>query len=329
MQKDLKIAIYGAGAIGCVVAARLILAGYSAVSLIARGQNKQVLEAHGIRLKDLTGEYQVYPFQVVECPSVLEVQDYIFICTKFDALTQISKHLHTMLHPQTVVIPLINGVPFWYFYQDTSTQINHIKTLDPDGELIKTFPLAHLIGAVVFITAQLEAYGQVSSHNPYLLILGEPNQQMSERLAQLSQLFIASGIEVRQSTDIRDQIWTKVMANLSSNPLSVIASATLSDIYAHPYLRDIALNITQEVRQVAASYGARIKIDPCTFLSLGADMGPIYTSMWYDYQKKNPLELTNIIDAVLELAAVYAVPMPTTKLIAQLTRYLNQKNIQT
>ena len=329
MEKSARITILGAGAIGCTLAARLILAGFSKVSLIARGENLTVLRKQGIHLTDLTGEYQVYPDQVVDDPNRLGVQDIIFIATKANALAGLGQIIAPLLDQETLVIPLINGIPFWYFYEgQKSNSIKAIQSLDPDRKLITQYPLAQIMGAVVFITAELHGYGRVSSTNPYLLIFGEPNNRLSKRLKALQHIFVDTGIEARIVKNIRDQIWTKVIANLSSNPLSVITGATLKDIYSHPYLHDITLKITHEIRQVAASYGARLSIDPMTFLQLGSDMGEIHTSMWYDYQKKQPLELNGIAEAVLELAEQYECDMPMTKHICQLTHYLSEKSLQ-
>lgn len=329
MQKNAKIAILGAGAIGCTLAARLILSGCEHVSLIARGENFQVLSKQGIHLKDLTGEYHVQPDQVVEDLTQLDAQDIVFIATKSNALTHIVQSLGHLLHAESLVIPLMNGIPFWYFYQGEAQQdIRVVKCLDADQQLIQHFPLAHLIGSVVFITAELKAYGKVESNNPYLLILGEPSHQITSRLQAIQDVFADTHIELRITDDIRDQIWTKVIANLSSNPLSVVSGATLKDIYSHPYLQEMTLQITQEVRQVAASYGARISIDPLTFLQLGADMGEIHTSMWYDYQKKQVLEMAGIAEAVFELAERFNCPMPVTKHICNLTHYLSEQSLK-
>lgn len=329
MDRSAKITIIGAGAIGCTLAARLILAGCYHVSMIARGENLNVLKKQGIYLQDLTGSYQVQPYAVVEDPNILGVQDVVFICTKASALPQLLESLKVLVDKKSLVIPLINGIPFWYFYTDQQQKdIANIQCLDPDKRLIENFPLSNLIGAVVFITAELIEHGKVKSSNPYLLIFGEPNHKVSKRIKTLQTLFDDTAIEARVVEQIRDQIWTKVIANLSSNPLSVITGATLKDIYSHPFLHDITLQITHEVRQVAASYGARVSIDPFTFLALGRDMGDIHTSMWYDYQKKQPLELSGIATAVLELAEKYQCTMPMTKHIYELTQYISEKSRQ-
>nr|WP_180128675.1 MULTISPECIES: 2-dehydropantoate 2-reductase [unclassified Acinetobacter] len=328
VNSDSKILVYGAGAIGCVVAARLILAGHN-VRLLARGENYQHIKVHGIHLEDLTGQHHIYPVQVVSDQDDLSDQDYIFIATKFQALTEIMPNLKRMLHEKTQIIPLMNGIPFWYFYGITEQQpLATIRALDPHNTLTENFPLQHLIGAVVFITAQLQGLGQVKSTNPHLLIFGEPNHQMSDRLQDLVNLFENSGIEARPVENIRDQIWTKVIANLSSNPLSVVANTTLEQIYSNTYLSPISKSITQEVRSVAACYSARISIDPNTFMQLGAEMGSIYTSMWYDYQDKKTLELANIADAVFELAERYGCELPVTKIIYELSHFLSAQSIK-
>lgn len=329
MKKETKISILGAGAIGCTLAARLILAGCERVSLIARGDNFQVLSTDGIHLKDLTGEYQLMPYRVVQDIAELEPQDIIFIATKSNALHQVSASIQEAVHAETVVIPLMNGLPFWYFYDGKNNKdVQTIKCLDENKQLMQHFPLAHLIGSVVFITAKLKSYGKVESDNPYVLILGEPTNQVTERLEAIQTLFTDTGIELRITDQIRDQIWTKVIANLSSNPLSVVTGAPLKDIYAHPRLHEIARQITQEVRQVAASYGARIAIDPVTFLQLGTEMGNVHTSMWHDYQKKQPLEMAGIAEAVFELADHFNCPMPVTKHICNLTGYLSEQSLK-
>lgn len=325
MDKAKKITILGAGAIGCTVAAQLILAGFHRLSLIARGENLKILRERGIEVDDLTGQHQLHPFQVTEHSHEVGVQDIVFIATKASALESLITILAPLLGADTIVIPLMNGIPFWYFYDGKpNQQSTQIKSVDPTGALIQHFPIDQLLGAVVFITAELKGHGRVYSSNPYLLIVGEPNNSMSPRLEQLKDLFAETSIELRLSTQIRDQIWTKVMANLSSNPLSVITGATLKDIYSHPNLAPIAMQMTQEIRQVAASYGARIEIDPDTFLKLGSQMGEVRTSMWYDYQKHQALELASIAHAVLELAEKYQCAMPVTQQICQLTHYLSE-----
>lgn len=329
MDKTAKILIYGAGAIGCTLAARLIHAGFNQVTVVARGKNLAVLKQQGIYLSDLTGEYQVKPFQLVESVSDLVAQDFIFICTKADAIKSVTMGIQGLIHDDSVVIPMVNGIPFWYFYaNDDIAAIKPVNSLDPDGFLKDHFPFKQLIGAVVFITAELIEYGRVKSNTPHLLIFGEPNHSMSPRLENLIALLKETAMEVRSHPQIRDQIWTKVLANLSSNPLSVLTGATLRQIYSDPQLKPTTHAMLQEIRLVACSYGARIQFDPVQFMQLGAEMGDIYTSMWHDFKQKRPLELSSIADAVLELANDLNIEMPVTAKIIGLTRFMSEQSLK-
>ncbi|PKO54579.1 MAG: 2-dehydropantoate 2-reductase, partial [Betaproteobacteria bacterium HGW-Betaproteobacteria-19] len=128
-------------------------------------------------------------------------------------------------------------------------------------------------------------------------------------------------IEARPLERIRDKLWTKIIANISTNPLSVISGATLEELYRPGELQDTVIAIMREVLLVAASYGARVEIDPLSFLELGASMGPVRTSMLQDHDKGRPLELAAIGDAVLELAARFDIPMPVTRKIIALARF--------
>jgi 2-dehydropantoate 2-reductase len=138
-----------------------------------------------------------------------------------------------------------------------------------------------------------------------------------------------SGIEARASDRLRDSLWTKIIANLTSNPLSVVSGATLEQIYTHPGLRRIAVNILHEGLAVAAAYGARMQFDPHTFLELAAGMGAVRTSMLQDFEKGLPLELAAIGDAVLELAELMDIDMPATRDVIELARFRSMQTKET
>jgi len=135
------------------------------------------------------------------------------------------------------VVPVVNGVPWWYFHGESGNMAGQpIQAVDPDGTLLASLDPAHILGCVVFITAETISPGQARSHNPHLMILGEPNNRKSQRLETIRQLIEDAGIEARASDRIRDSLWTKILANLTSNPLSVITGATLEELYSQPEL---------------------------------------------------------------------------------------------
>lgn len=321
MQPSTKrICIVGAGAIGCTLAARLAATGQP-VSMLARGATLAALRANGVRLTDREGEHQA-PVNVSDDCNTFGEQDLLFVCTKAPALAGLLPSLAPLIGPDTVVVPVVNGVPWWYFHGvEGRFAERQVQAVDPSGVLSAALNLDQVLGCVVFITAETESPGVARSNNPHLMILGEPNEQMSERLEWVRALIASSGIEARATERIRDQLWTKIIANLTSNPLSVVTGATLEELYGKSELRNVVAKILQETLLTAAAYGARINFDPQTFMELGAGMGPVRTSMLQDYEQGRPLELAAIGDAVIELAGYQGLCMPTTQDILTLARF--------
>jgi 2-dehydropantoate 2-reductase len=318
-----RLCIVGAGAVGCTLAARLAASG-KAVNVLARGETLQAIRANGIRLTDRDGVHQVQVRAESDC-QVLGEQDLLFICTKAPALTELLPTLRPLLGPQTIVIPVVNGVPWWYFHGEPGRfSGQRVEAVDPGGALSNALTLDHVLGCVTFITAEVDSPAVVRSGNPHLMILGEPDNQLSPRLEQVRALIESAGIEARATDRIRDSLWTKIIANLTSNPLSVVTGATLEQLYGQPALQSVVSKILNEVLLTAAAYGARVSIDPQTFMRLGTDMGPVRTSMLQDFDQGRPLELQAIGDAVVELAHLQGLPMPVTQDILNLARFRAQ-----
>jgi 2-dehydropantoate 2-reductase len=321
----LKVCVVGAGAIGCTLAARLAL-NHPRVSVLARGATLTAIEHHGIHLTDLEGEHRVQ----LECaadPADLGAQDVVFICTKAPALPMLLPTLTPLIGPDTVVVPLVNGVPWWYFHGEPGRFSGcHVEAVDPGGTLSQVLDPRRILGCVVYITAEVLAPGVVRANNPHLVIVGEPDNSQSPRLAQVCALLGAAGVEARPSERIRDPLWTKIIANLTSNPLSVITRATLAEVYGEATLTPVVRKMLDESLLTAAAYGARIALDPSTLMAMGAGMGQVRTSMLQDYEQGRPLELAAIGEAVVELAQRQGLEMPVTRDILNLARFCGRLN---
>jgi len=314
------VLIAGAGAIGSTLAARLA-AGGAAVDLLARGATLATLREQGLQLDDLDGHWRA-PLRAVAGAGECRVPDVVFLCSKAQDLPALAEQVRPVIAPHTLIVPLVNGVPFWYFHREGGRfDGERVRAVDPAGRLAAALPFDQVIGAVTFVTAELTAPGRVRSRTPHLLMLGEPGGGVSERLQRLCALLAGAGIEARPLERLRDKLWTKLIANLTSNPLSVLTGATLEAIYTQPVLLDTVRAVMHEVMLTAAAYGARLEIDPIEFIRLGAGMGGVRTSMLQDFERGRPLELAAIGDAVVELAERFALPMPATRRLLEQTRW--------
>jgi 2-dehydropantoate 2-reductase len=294
-----------------VSAARLAAAGVE-TSVLARGETLAAIQNPGLQLNDLAP----IPLAVSE-----GVQDVVFIAVKAHSLEALLPSLLPLIGPQTILVPTMNGIPWWYFQGLRGYAGEVIRAVDPQGKLLAAFDADALIGAVVYLTAESVSPGRVIAAPPYRIILGEPGHRASERVDRLCAMLQNAGFDAVASAHVRDEIWTKLVANLSSNPLSVVVEATLEEIYGHPDLRAPALAVMQEVMLVAACHGARISMDPLRLMEVGRSKGAVKTSTLQDYQKGRPLELSAMGEAVLELAVRFDIAMPVTRMMLSLTRF--------
>ncbi len=316
----LRIGVAGAGAIGCTLAAILAQAGQT-VSLLARGATLRAVQANGIQLQR-QGQTSHAPVAASDDAAALGVQDVLFLCAKAHDLAGLAQAAKPLIGPRTTLIPMVNGVPWWYFERlPGQAERRRIRAVDPDGRLFELLPSEQLVGVVQFMTAERLAPGVVMSNTPPLLVLGEIDHTESERVRRIAGVLNASGIEGRPSAQIRDPLWMKIIANLTTNPLSVVSGATLDAMYGDPRLLPITRRILFEGMALAAAHGARLPLDPHTIISETIAMGPIRTSMLQDYLSGNPLELAAIGDAVLELADAINLPMPTARDIISLAHF--------
>ncbi|WP_323123547.1 ketopantoate reductase family protein [Burkholderia alba] len=323
-----KICVAGAGAIGSTLAARLAASG-RAVSVFARGATLEAISRRGIELDDLSGSIRVN-VPASDRVDDFGIQEIVFVCAKAHALSGLLVSIKPMLGKETLVVPAVNGVPWWYFGGEggrerggagSGLDYESVQAVDPDGSLAAMLPSRQILGCVVYITAEVREPGRVVATNPHRMILGELDNRPSVRLQQVCALLSDSGIEACASRRIRDDVWTKLIANLTSNPLSVVTGGTLQDIYGAAELREVVVDMMGEVMSVAERYGASIALNQDALLVQGEKMGAFRTSMLQDYEKGQRLELAAIGDAVLELADRYGIPMPTTRAILALTRY--------
>ena len=315
----MKICIYGAGAIGGWIGARLAALG-EPVSVVARGATLAALQTHGLRLQQTEGLLQV-PVQAADNAAALGVQDLVVVAVKAPALAEVARDIAPLLGPHTMVLTAMNGVPWWFFqgfggaYAGTS-----LKAVDASGAIAAAIPARHVVGCVVHASCALQAPGVVQHHFGNKLILGEPSGQQTERAKALAALLERAGFEAPLSEQIQRDTWYKLWGNMTVNPVSALTGATTDLILDDPLVRDFISQVMREAKEIGARIGIPIDQQPEDRHAVTRKLGAFKTSMLQDVEAGKPVELDALVTVVQELGVLTAVPTPFTDALLGLAR---------
>jgi 2-dehydropantoate 2-reductase len=315
----MKVCVYGCGAIGSLLAARLARGG-AAVSVVARGENLTAIQNKGLTLLE-GGQSYVAHVAASDTPGALGPQDVVFLTMKGHSTPEITPKIPMVLGPQTTVVTAANGIPWWYFYGlDDPLGEPEISSVDPGRQLWNNIGPERALGCVVYPAARLEAPGVVRHVFGNQFAIGEPNGKASKRLVAIAGLLGAGGFVASVETDIRAEIWTKLVANAALNPVSVVTGKSLGAMIKHEATHKLLAQIMYEVVSVADALGEQVAMPPEKLLEAIQQMGDHKTSMLQDYQAGRPLELQTIVGAVLELAAMKGIATPNLQMAYRLVQ---------
>ena len=315
----MKICIYGAGAIGGWIGARLAALG-EPVSVVARGATLAALQTHGLRLQQAEGLLQV-PVQAADNAAALGVQDLVVVAVKAPALAEVARDIAPLLGPHTIVLTAMNGVPWWFFqgfggaYAGTA-----LKAVDASGAIAAAIPARHVVGCVVHASCALQAPGVVQHHFGNKLILGEPSGQQTERAKALAALLKRAGFVAPLSEQIQRDTWYKLWGNMTVNPVSALTGATTDLILDDPLVRDFISQVMREAKEIGARIGIPIDQQPEDRHAVTRKLGAFKTSMLQDVEAGKPVELDALVTVVQELGVLTAVPTPFTDALLGLAR---------
>lgn len=316
-----RICVFGAGAIGGLVGARLARAGVADVSLVARGAHLEAMRANGLRVTQAGETYTVRP-RATDDPRELGHQDFIILTLKSHALPGIAEALAPLIGPETVLLFGQNGLPWWYFYKHGGHFDGHaLESVDPGGRLWRTLGPERALGAVIWQAAGLGAPGHVVHGFGDRLTIGEPSGEISDRARRLSTLLEQAGVKCPVSADLRNEIWLKLWGNLSFNPVSVLTGGTLEALARDPGTRTVLAAMMEEARAVGAALGVVFTVSVEERLDMAAKVGAHRSSMLQDVDAGRPTELEALLGAVIELAQMTGIATPTLKLVYDLARF--------
>lgn len=313
----MKIAIYGAGAIGGLLGYHLAGAG-AEVTLIARGPHLAAMREKGLTLIDGDARNS-RPVKAVQDPAEAGPQDYVLITLKASSVGAIAEPMQPLLGPDTCVVTAQNGIPWWYFHAHGGAHDGRrLETVDPGGRLWDLIPPERCLGCVVYPAAEIESPGVIRHVYGNRFMLGEPDGSKSERALALSKALAAAKFKAPVRPRIRDDIWLKLWGNLSFNPLSALTVATLEQMAADPGVRKIVAAMMAEAQAVGEALGVRFSVDIDTRIGWAADVGAHKTSMLQDLELGRAMEIDALVSVVAELGDIAGLDTPMVDAILAL-----------
>lgn len=315
----MKICIFGAGAIGGYMGAKLAEAGAD-VSLVARGPHLAAMQANGLTLIE-DGASKTLPVTVSENPEDLGPQDYVIVTLKAHSVPPVVGKMQPLIGDETTIVSGVNGVPWWYFHKlGGDLDGTRLESVDPGNAQWDGFGPENVLGCVVYPAAEVSEPGVIHHIEGNRFSLGEPSGERSERAMRLSKALSAAGLKAPVRPKIRDEIWVKLWGNLSFNPISALTHATLDVLCTEPGTRDVARNMMLEAQAIAEKLGVKFPIDVDRRIQGGADVGAHRTSMLQDLDAGRPMEIDALVGSVRELGRVTSTPTPTIDTVLALVQ---------
>jgi len=317
----MKICVYGAGAVGGLVAGWLARAGQE-VSVLARGANLEAIRRHGLRIRPAPdGELQVARVRAEEDPARLGAQDCVIVAVKGHALPEVAARIGPLLGPDTTIVTAMNGVPWWFFDRLAfGSGKLRLSSLDPGGALGRAMPTSRIVGCVIHFAASTPEPGVVSHAMGRRLILGAPGGANGERTRAVADACEGAGFEVLRSGSIEKEFWVKLLGNVSFNPVSALTLSTSDRLIADPLVKGYMVAVMREVLEIGRTVGVDAAIDPEARIDMARALGPFKTSMLQDMEAGKPLEIDGLLTGTLEIAREAGVAAPYTESLLGLIR---------
>jgi 2-dehydropantoate 2-reductase len=316
----MRICVFGAGAIGGLMAAKLAAAEAAEVTIIARGPHLAAMQANGLKLLSEGTETIVHP-RCVATPEEAGPQDAVIVTLKAVGLPGAAPQIARLLGPETAIVSAVNGVPWWYFHKiGGAHEGRRVESVDPGGVVSQHLPPERAIGCIVYPAAEVPEPGVVKHSYGDRFTLGEPSGERTPRVEALAKALVAAGFKAPVRPKIRDEIWVKLWGNLAFNPISALTLNTLDALTGDPGQREVARQMMLEAQAIAENLGVRFAIDVDKRIAGAAEVGAHRTSMLQDLERGRPMEIEALLGVVVEMAELTGLPAPTCRTVLALLR---------
>jgi len=321
----MKICIVGAGAMGGYMGVKLAVSGQD-VTFIDKGRQLKAIQDKGIKLIMEDGT----PHFIKEAKATGDYkeagqQDAVIIGLKAHHIKDVAPDLPNLFGPDTFLVTIQNGIPWWYFQRYGGTYEGHrLETLDPEGVIEKHIDPDRIIGCVAYPAAAVLEPGIIQHVEGDRFPIGELDGTESQRCQVLLQALTEAGFRSRIIDNIRSEIWLKAWGTLSFNPISALTHATLVDICQFPETRQLAATMMREAQEIAGKLGIEFRRTIEERIAGAEGVGAHKTSMLQDVEAGLSLEMEALIGSVIEIARLTETPAPTIEAVYACTKLLDK-----
>ncbi len=321
----MKVAIIGAGAIGGYVGVKLALAGED-VTFVVRGANLTTIKRDGMKLIMADGtEHVAKNVRATNDYAEAGPQDLVILAMKAHQVESVARDVQELLGPDTVVVTMQNGIPYWYFQKHGGAlEGTRVHSVDPTGIVGKFIPASHVLGCVVYPASELIAPGVVRHVEGDRFPLGELDGGSSDRVKRIAACFERAGFKSPVLEDIRSEIWLKLWGNLTFNPISALSHSTLVDICQFPLTRELAASMMREAQSVAEKLGIAFRVSLDKRIAGAEKVGKHKTSMLQDIEAGRAPEIDALVGTVVELGRLTDTPTPHIDTVYALVKLLGK-----
>ncbi|OIJ67836.1 2-dehydropantoate 2-reductase [Streptomyces mangrovisoli] len=310
----MKVAVLGAGAIGAYVGAALHRAGAD-VHLIARGPHLAAMRRNGVHVRSARGDFTAR-VHATDDPAEVGPVDHVFLGLKATSYAACGPLVEPLLHDTTAIVAAQNGIPWWYFHRHGGPHDGRrVESVDPGGRVSAVLAPERAVGCVVYAATELEAPGVVRHLEGTRFSVGEPGREVSARCERFGEAMRAGGLKCPVEPDLRNDIWLKLLGNISFNPISALARATMRQMCLHGGTRQVIETMMRETLAVAEALGCEVGVSIERRLAGAEKVGDHRTSTLQDLERGRPLELDVLLAAVVELAEITGVEVPTLRTV--------------
>jgi len=282
------------------------------------------METRGLHLEMSDGETLTLT-QLKTAAQVREAgqHDLVLLSVKAHQISDLAADLPALFGPETMVVTLQNGIPWWYFQRHGGElEGTRIQALDPFGMIQTHIDPERILGCVAYPAAAMPEPGLIRHIEGNRFPVGELDGRESERVLVVADMLAAAGFKSRVIPDIRAEIWLKAWGTMSINPISALTHATMEEICRFPETRKLVVTMMQEAQDVAEKLGITFRHTIQKRVAGAESVGPHKTSMLQDVEVGRDLELDALMAAVIELGTITGTATPALEAVHAVVKLL-------